>query len=84
MDLQPEDLAERLADWQSHYNAFRVHGSLDGRSPWLVWYERARRTPLFEEVEALYDEWSSGSVIPTTGSTCNWPPKGNSEEIFFR
>ena len=41
---------------QSHYNEFRVHGSLDGRTPWQVWYERARLTPLFEEVEALYDE----------------------------
>jgi len=50
------DLPERLDDWQSHYNEFRVHGSLDGRTPWQVWYERARLMPLFEEVEALYDE----------------------------
>lgn len=56
VDLSAEDLADRLADWQSHYNEFRVHGSLDGRTPWEVWYERAQRTPLFEEVEALYDE----------------------------
>jgi transposase len=56
VDLQTEDLVERLADWQSHYNEFRVHSSSDGRTPWQVWYERARRTPLFEEVEALYDE----------------------------
>lgn len=33
-----------------------MHGSLDGRTPWEVWYERARLTPLFEEVEALYEE----------------------------
>ena len=56
MDLRTENLAKRLDDWQSHYNEFRVHGSLDGRTPWEVWYERARLTPLFEEVEALYDE----------------------------
>lgn len=56
VDLGAEDLAERLDDWQSHYNEFRVHASLDGRTPWQVWYERARLTPLFEEVEALYDE----------------------------
>jgi hypothetical protein len=29
---------------------------LNGRTPWEVWYERARLTPLFEDVEALYDE----------------------------
>ncbi|HSU31503.1 MAG TPA: IS481 family transposase [Bryobacteraceae bacterium] len=56
VDLRAEDLAERLDDWQVHYNEFRVHGSLDGRTPWQVWYERARLTPLCEEVEALYDE----------------------------
>ncbi len=56
VDLRAEDLAKRLDDWQSHYNEFRVHGSLDGLTPWEVWYERARLTPLFEEVEALYDE----------------------------
>lgn len=56
VDLRAEDLAERLNDWQSHYNEFRVHGSLDGRTPWQVWYERARLTPLFEEVEARYNQ----------------------------
>jgi transposase InsO family protein len=55
-DLSAEDLADRLDHWQLPYNEFRVHGSLDGRTPWQVWYERAQRTPLFEEVEALYDE----------------------------
>jgi hypothetical protein len=56
VDLRAEDLAKRLDDWQSHYNEFRVHGSLDGRTPWEVWYERARLTPLFQDVETLYDE----------------------------
>ena len=41
VDLRAEDLAERLDDWQAHYNEFRVHRSLDGRTPWQVWYERA-------------------------------------------
>ena len=56
VDVRAEDLAERLDDWQAHYNEFRVHGSLDGRTPPQVWQERARLTPLFEEVEAFYDE----------------------------
>jgi hypothetical protein len=55
-DLSADDLADRLDDWQSQYNEFRVHSSLEGRTPWQVWHERAQRTPLFEEVEALYDE----------------------------
>jgi len=55
-DLSAEDLADQLDDWQSHYNEFRVDGSLDGRTPWQVWRERAHRTPLFEDVEALYDQ----------------------------
>ena len=56
VDLRAEDLLERLCDWQAHYNEHRIHGSLDGRTPWEVWYELARLTPLCEEVEALYDE----------------------------
>jgi hypothetical protein len=56
VDLHAEDLAERLGDWQTHYNEFRVHGSLDGRTPWQLWHERARLTPLFEEIEALYGD----------------------------
>src|SRR5690348_497147 len=34
-DLSAEDLADQLDDWQSHYNEFRVHGSLDGRTNWV-------------------------------------------------
>ena len=84
VDLCAEDLAQRLDDWQSHYNKFWVHGSLDGRTPWQVWYERARLTPLFEEVEAFTTNRSSGSAIPITGSTCSWPLSRNSERIIFR
>ena len=56
VDLRTEDLFEQLNDWQAHYNEHRIHGSLNGRTPWEVWYERARLTPLSEEVEALYNE----------------------------
>jgi transposase InsO family protein len=56
VDLAAPDLSARLRDWQDHYNQHRVHGSLGGRTPWEVWYERAHKTPLFEEVEAKYDQ----------------------------
>ena len=58
VDLKAPDLSNRLRDWQDHYNQYRPHGSLDSRTPWQVWYERASITPLFEEVEAKYDRAS--------------------------
>jgi transposase InsO family protein len=54
-DLKAPDLADRLREWQDHYNQHRVHGSLDGRTPWQVWYERSSRTPFHDEVESKYD-----------------------------
>jgi hypothetical protein len=56
VDLRAENLLEQLGDWQAHYNEHRIHGSLNGSTPWEVWYERARLTLLFEDVEARYDE----------------------------
>jgi len=55
VDLKAPDLSVRLREWQDHYNHHRPHGSLGGHTPWEVWWERARLTPLYEEVEALYD-----------------------------
>jgi hypothetical protein len=55
VDLKAPDLSERLRDWQDHYNQQRPHGSLGGRTPWEVWYERTKLTPLSEEVGANYD-----------------------------
>jgi Integrase core domain len=60
VDLGATDLPERLRDWQDHYNQHRVHGSLGGRTPWEVWYERANRTPSFDEVEVKYDQSVEG------------------------
>jgi transposase InsO family protein len=55
VDIYGKDFGDRLRDWQDYYNQERVHGSLDGRTPWQVWYERTKRTPFFDEVEAGYD-----------------------------
>ena len=55
MDLATPDLGERLRDWHDHYNQYRVHGSLGGRTPWEVWYERSHLTPFSDEVDTKYD-----------------------------
>lgn len=55
VDLKAPDLSTRLQDWQDHYNQYRPHGSLGSRTPWQVWHERAKITPILEEVEAKYD-----------------------------
>jgi transposase InsO family protein len=54
-DLKTSDLQDRLRDWQDHYNQSRVHGSLEGRTPWQMWEERLHLTPFCDEVEASYD-----------------------------
>ena len=54
-DLKAPDLSDRLRAWQDHYNQQRPHGSLGGRTPWEVWYERSPVTPFQDEVEAKYD-----------------------------
>jgi transposase InsO family protein len=55
-DLKAADLSDRLREWQDHYNQHRPHGSLGGRTPWQVWYERSSSTPFHDEVEAKYDQ----------------------------
>jgi transposase InsO family protein len=54
-DLKSPDRSKRLEEWQVHYNEYRVHGSLSGRTPWEAWGERLSVTPFSDEVEAAYD-----------------------------
>ena len=42
VDLKAPDLSVRLREWQDHYNHYRPHGSLAGRTPWEVWWERGK------------------------------------------
>jgi transposase InsO family protein len=53
-DLKSSDLSQRLEEWQNHYNQYRVHGSLNGRTPWEAWLERLSLTPFRDAVEAAY------------------------------
>ena len=55
IDLKSSDLPQRLQEWQDHYNQYRPHGSLQGRTPWEAWQERLAVSPLHDEVEAGYD-----------------------------
>ena len=50
-----ETLREELACWQFYYNWQRPHSSLNGKTPSQVDSELSEKTPLHEEVSALYD-----------------------------
>lgn len=50
-----ESLREELACWQFYYNWQRPHGALKGKTPAQIDSELADKTPLQEEVSALYE-----------------------------
>lgn len=52
--LDNPDLADRLQEWQHFDNWDRAHGSLHGKAP-MRFMELAELTPVWDEVEALYD-----------------------------
>jgi transposase InsO family protein len=56
VDPKNSDLQRRLEEWQDHYNQYRPHGSLYGRTPWETWLERLALTPFQDQVEANYDD----------------------------
>lgn len=49
------NLAMRLAEWQHHYNWYRIHGALEGKTPMERIHERSQQTPFSDEVEAAYE-----------------------------
>jgi transposase InsO family protein len=53
----PQDpaLDRKLAEWQHYYNWRRPHGSLNGKTPMDVFFERIKETPFSDEVAELYD-----------------------------
>jgi transposase InsO family protein len=56
VDPKSPDLQQRLLEWQDHYNQYRPHGSLNGRTPWEAWLERVALAPFHDDVEASYDD----------------------------
>jgi transposase InsO family protein len=55
VDLNSLDLPQQLQDWQDHYNQYRPHGALEGRTPWQAWLDKLAVTPFLDEVEARFD-----------------------------
>ncbi len=55
VDLKDPDLPNLLSQWQFHYNWFRSHSSLKGKTPMDVVTSLSDKTPLWDEVEAMYD-----------------------------
>jgi transposase InsO family protein len=56
VDLHSPALDDRLREWQDYYNHEGPHGSLKNQTPWEKWWELASKTPVHDEVEALYDD----------------------------
>ncbi len=54
-DLKDPHLNDRLEEWQFHYNWYRPHSSLKGKTPMDIVVEKSAITPLGEDVEAKYD-----------------------------
>jgi len=55
VDVKASNLPDLLSQWQFHYNWFRSHSSLKGKSPIQVVNELTDKTPVWEEVSAMYD-----------------------------
>ncbi len=55
VDVKGSNLPQQLQEWQGHYNQFRPHGALQGRTPWQAWLEKLAVTPFHDQVEANYD-----------------------------
>jgi hypothetical protein len=45
-----------LTRLRATYNEHRVHGSLNGKTPWEKWWDLLFAAPYRDEVEALFDE----------------------------
>lgn len=47
--------ALRLAEWQHYYNWRRPNGSLNGKTPMDVFFEKIHEVPLTEDIATLYN-----------------------------
>ncbi len=55
VDIKGSDLPNLLSQWQFYYNWLRSHSSLMGRTPIQVINALSNKTPLWEEVDDMYD-----------------------------
>lgn len=56
VDRRDPNLDNKLAQWQFHYNYFRPHSSLGGKTPIEFATEHSAKAPFWDEVEAAYDQ----------------------------
>jgi hypothetical protein len=56
VDLHSPDLKNKLREWQNYYNYERSHSALKNQTPWEKCRELASKTPVHDEVEALFDD----------------------------
>ena len=55
IDLKDDEIQVKLEEWQFYYNWHRPHSSLGGKTPIERVCELITKTPINEEVEAMYD-----------------------------
>lgn len=54
-NLKDPALNDRLEEWQFHYNWYRPHSSLGGKTPMDIVVEKSSVTPFSEDVEIKYE-----------------------------
>lgn len=55
IDINSEDLQDKLAEWQHYYNWMRPHSALKGKTPMERYFELSEETPSSDEVRKQYD-----------------------------
>lgn len=55
VDIKDPDLSNLLSQWQFYYNWLRSHSSLTGHTAIQVINDLSNKTPLWEEVDDMYD-----------------------------
>lgn len=55
VDLKDPNLFDRLKEWQHYYNWYRVHGSLNGKTPMDICHNLSSKTPFWDQVWERYD-----------------------------
>ncbi len=72
------ELELRLVEWQHYYNWQRPHGSLNGKTPMEIFFEKIHDTPFSDDVIALYDPGNERikEALPGRLATSSVGPEG--------
>lgn len=55
VDINSEDIQDKLAEWQHYYNWMRPHSALKGKTPMERYFELCEETPFSDEVQKQYN-----------------------------